>query len=214
MQLGASFVSDFEWIYRNVKEKDLRKHFRSDIGSHISLWFVIAPLCDHFRFLTTLTTIRQHLAFICSCPHFPDHVLPRLHYYAIIPRLILIMVIINDCPPPRVNKATEVRGGKGGLDLPPLFWTGKHTHLKWFKTLSRGDVVVFNISCLFDIIEIGIIDIICKFRLMLKIKKSFAEIYDKKVRKWAKCGSWRQNEAVCWILHFHQWPIPIFTAVL
>ena len=109
-----SFFCDFEWIYRNVKEKDLRKHFRSDIGSHILLWFVIAPLCDHFRFLTTLTTIRQHLAFICSCPHFPDHVLPRLHYYAIIPRLILIMVIINDCPPPRVNKATEVRGGKGG----------------------------------------------------------------------------------------------------
>ena len=32
---------------------------------------------------------------------------------------------------------------------------------------------------------------------MLKIKKNFAEIYDKKVRKWAKCGSWRQNEAVC-----------------
>ena len=104
------------------------------------------------------------------------------------------------------------QGWKGGLDLP--FWTGKHTHLKWFKTLSRGDVVVFNISCLFDIIEIGIIDIICKFRLMLKIKKNFAEIYDKKVRKWAKCWSWRQNEAVCWILHFHQWPIPIFTAVL
>ena len=67
--------------------------------------------------------------YLLSCPtQFRDHAVLWLHYYAIIPPLILIMLIINEVPPPRVNKAIEVGGGKG-VHLPIYPWRGKVAHI-------------------------------------------------------------------------------------
>ena len=52
---------------------------RSDRGPYIIvICYCSTHQCDHFHFLTTLPTIRQHLAFICSCLHFPDHAVALL----------------------------------------------------------------------------------------------------------------------------------------
>ena len=99
------------------------------------IWYWSRYNRDHFHFFTTLPKIRQHLAFICSYPHFPDHApLLRLHYYAIIPRLLPITVIINDYPPPQGEQGHWGQGWKGGLSLTPPYWTPdgtQYSHMSW-----------------------------------------------------------------------------------
>ena len=99
------------------------------------IWLIYIPLLlfdisiyDHFlpTFFGDTSTFGIYLL---SCPtQFRDHAVLRLHYYAIIPPLILIMLIINEVPPPRVNKAIEVGGGKG-VHLPIYPWKGEVAHI-------------------------------------------------------------------------------------
>ena len=83
---------------------------------------------DHFlpTFFGDTSTFGIYL--LLPPPEFRDHAVLRLHYYAIIPPLILIMLIINEVPPPRVNKAIEVGGGKG-VHLPIYPWKGEVAHI-------------------------------------------------------------------------------------
>ena len=127
--------------------------------------------------------IHQHLAFICSCPtQFRDHVVLRLHYYAIIPPLILIMLIINEVPPPRVNKAIEVGGGKGvsPSNIPLEGGSGTHHGCK------HGFIYKWQ----------------WMRNMLLLANFEFLVVIDCwKIRKWAKSRP-GGNKAGCWILYF------------
>ena len=108
-------IQDIDWL-EYMKKKKICSIL---LVVHLSLWFDIGQYTDVITFtfsqLFPWFVSIWHL-FAPACTSLIIYVLRLLlHYYAIIPRLIPIMVIINDYPPPRVNKATMRSGVERGL---------------------------------------------------------------------------------------------------
>ena len=140
--------------------KNLRQCVWLDIGpcNDISLWFDIGLLTIVITF-TFSQLCRQFVSIWHLFAPASTSLMMRLHYYyAIIPRLLPITVIINDYPNPQGEQGHWGQGWKGGLTLQHTEHQKGHILICELKTLFRGGrslanickayVVVFNVLLL------------------------------------------------------------------